>query len=214
MTFQYESKVWHNTSKASVASVAEQLLGLLQTKRRALGSDGPIVFVVHSLGGIIIKQAISTANDIHNQTFRDIADATRGIVFFGTPHRGSDAAKTLDPVHKITAVGWTRMRFLSLLTPHSHELRDISDDFRHVAQRYALVTFYEQHIHPGLRDLIVDKASSVMGIAHEDIMMLGGNHSSMCKFFQDDPRFDTVWMAIESAAKGLAVRGQAPAAPA
>ncbi|CAP65888.1 uncharacterized protein PODANS_5_10940 [Podospora anserina S mat+] len=57
MTWQYESKVWRNRAKASVTDTAKQLLGDLQTKRELLSSSGPIVFVAHSLGGIIVKQA-------------------------------------------------------------------------------------------------------------------------------------------------------------
>lgn len=49
---------------------------------------------------------------------------------------------------------------------------------------------------------IVNKMSAIMGIAHEDIMMLGGDHSSMCKFSEKDPRFETVVRSIQSAAKG------------
>lgn len=40
-----------------------------------------------------------------------------------------------------------------------------------------------------------------MGFAHEEVMMLGGDHSSMCKFSRGDPRFETVCMFIRSAAK-------------
>ncbi|KAK0665940.1 protein SERAC1 [Cercophora samala] len=207
MTYQYESKVLRNTSTASLADTAEELLTLLQKKRSLLDSKGPIVFVVHSLGGIVVKKAIFKANDRNDERFHDIGHATKGIVFFGTPHRGADAANTLAPVQKITAIGWTMNRFLPLLKSHSDGLREVSDEFRHFAERYALLSFYEQHIHPGLRDLVVDKSSSRMGIPHEVTMMIGGNHSTMCKFAQDDPRFDTVWMAIQSAAKGRPGRG-------
>lgn len=34
--------------------------------------------------------------------------------------------------------------------------------------------------------------------------MLGGDHSSMCKFVDGDPRFDTVWWYIKRAAEGPA----------
>ncbi len=41
-----------------------------------------------------------------------------------------------------------------------------------------------------------------MGLVHEDILMLGGNHSTMCKFEVGDPRFDTAWWYIKRAAEG------------
>lgn len=42
-----------------------------------------------------------------------------------------------------------------------------------------------------------------MELAHEEYMMLGGNHSTMCKFDLDDSRFDAIWRRIKRAAKGL-----------
>jgi hypothetical protein len=56
---------------------------------------------------------------------------------------------------------------------------------------------------------IVDKMSSVMGMPHEQTMMLGGDHNSMCKFYKGDPRFETVWMSIQTAAKGPPARRHA-----
>jgi len=44
--------------------------------------------------------------------------------------------------------------------------------------------------------------SAIIGVVHEDVLMLGGNHSSMCKFEPGDPRFDTAWWSIKKAAEG------------
>ncbi|KAK4161623.1 protein SERAC1 [Cladorrhinum sp. PSN259] len=201
MTFQYDSKVLCNKSTATLSDTAKSLLTQLQTRRKLLKSEGPIVFVTHSLGGIVTKQVMLEANHKINQLWHDIGSATKGIVFFGTPHRGSDLATAFASVQKIASVGWTVSRFLQLLEAHSDDLREVSDEFRHVASKYALISFYEQHIHPGVRDLIVDKHSSRMGIPHEQTMMIGGDHTGMCRFAQEDPRFDTVWMAIQAATK-------------
>lgn len=65
---------------------------------------------------------------------------------------------------------------------------------------------------------VVDKMSSVMGMAHEETVMLGGDHSGMCKFWRGDPRFETVWRRVLVASNGhqTARRGhmQRSAAPA
>lgn len=79
-------------------------------------------------------------------------------VFFGTPHRGSDIAKTLGSIHKMTtslSFGWmVESKFVGMLTTHSDDLLEVSADFLHCANRYALISFYEQHIHPRLRKLV------------------------------------------------------------
>jgi len=41
-----------------------------------------------------------------------------------------------------------------------------------------------------------------MGVVHEDILMLNGNHQTMCRFAKGDPRFDTAWWYIKKAANG------------
>ncbi|RYP18169.1 hypothetical protein DL765_004095 [Monosporascus sp. GIB2] len=135
------------------------------------------------------------------QTLRDYRDDE---VFFGTPHRGADPAKMLGPIVKAVAAARFRpsSKCVEMLKTHSEELLQVSQDFRPFASQYALVSFYEQHIHPGLRTVVVDKMSAVMGFPHEDRLMLGGTHSSMCKFTRSDPRFNSVWKHIQRAAVG------------
>ena len=53
----------------------------------------PIVFVAHSLGGLVVKQALIEAKkQTHDPDLRDIYDSTHAVIFFGTPHRGSRLA--------------------------------------------------------------------------------------------------------------------------
>ncbi len=48
---------------------------------------------------------------------------------------------------------------------------------------------------------VVQGYSSVLGLPHEESVMIGGNHSSMCKFDRDDGRFEAVWRAIRRVAR-------------
>ncbi|RYP59387.1 hypothetical protein DL769_008562 [Monosporascus sp. CRB-8-3] len=92
--------------------------------------------------------------------------------------------------------------FVDALKPNSRDLMDVSEDFRSIATRYALVTFVEQDVFDGIGSVIVEKHSAVMELAHEEVMMLGGNHSTLCKFGTDDKRFEAVWRRIRRAARG------------
>jgi hypothetical protein len=51
-----------------------------------------ILFVAHSLGGIIVKQLLATSEMYADRRRGAIARATRGIVFLATPHMGSEYA--------------------------------------------------------------------------------------------------------------------------
>ncbi len=137
--------------------------------------------------------------------YSDIAKSTRGIVFFGTPHRGVDAANWAGLVSDIlqTVGAQPQSKLLNALQRHSTELWKISTDFRPLASQYAITSFYESNAHPALRRLVVGKMSAVMGLPHEHDVMMNGTHSTMCKFGRGDRRFDRAWKAIRRTAKGV-----------
>ena len=70
--------------------------------------ERPIISIAHSLGGIVVKQVKRvTKKEAHVATnnytqallqtqlelrYKSIQNITLGILFFGTPHRGSDKA--------------------------------------------------------------------------------------------------------------------------
>ncbi|KAK3689030.1 Alpha/Beta hydrolase protein, partial [Podospora appendiculata] len=208
MSFGYNASVIGNTSVAGVRENARRLLSLLRDKREEeeeeedevrSHSRGSIVFVGHSLGGIVIKQALRIANN-ESSSFADIAENITGLVFFGTPHRGADAATWASLVAGITTTAFGRSPksvFLRTLKPNSRDLMDISEDFRPLSTKYANVSFVESDVLSGLRRVVVERYSAVMELAHEEAVIISGNHSTMCKFARDDPRFDTVWKAIK-----------------
>ena len=96
LTYGYDSKVTgyyaSSKSKNGIFDHGNSLLNALNRERTNL-SNRPIIFVAHSLGGLVVKQAIvearkrANSGDIHN-----IYTSARAVIFFGTPHRGSDSA--------------------------------------------------------------------------------------------------------------------------
>ncbi|RWA12051.1 hypothetical protein EKO27_g3080 [Xylaria grammica] len=182
MSFEYDASV-NSMSVANVRDSARSLLEHLKDKREdTIYADVPIVIVAHSLGGIVIKQ-----------------------VFFGTPHRGADAAQWALMAEKIGhAVFHTgQSAFLRTLERNSEDLYKISEDFRPISANYAIVSFYEEYAYNILGKVIVDKDSAIMGLPHEQKMMLSGTHTSMCRFSKSDKQFDAVWKRIKRAATGV-----------
>lgn len=72
-------------SRQRLRQDSESLLRVL-TESRKDDPHRPIIFLCQSLGGLLIKQALGSAAD--DPLYIDIKTATKGIVFFGTPHRG------------------------------------------------------------------------------------------------------------------------------
>ena len=70
-----------------VAEWADRFLQIVQEHRRAQGTDWrPILFICHSTGGIVVKQALSMK---HAEGQNSIAACCLGVTFFSTPHHGS-----------------------------------------------------------------------------------------------------------------------------
>lgn len=58
--------------------------------RKAGVGKRPIIWIVHSMGGLLVKQLLLDAEK--NDEFRRMCDNTKGIVFYSTPHLGSALA--------------------------------------------------------------------------------------------------------------------------
>ena len=66
------------------------LLNDLTTNRTCCNaSTRPLIFVAHSLGGLICKEAILLSRNNPEPHLRAIFDHTKGIIFMGTPHKGA-----------------------------------------------------------------------------------------------------------------------------
>ncbi|KAH8376707.1 hypothetical protein KR093_000946, partial [Drosophila rubida] len=58
-----------------------------------VGNERPVIWIGHSMGGLLTKIMLLKAVDSLEPQVQQIAKNTRGIVFLGTPHRGSSIAK-------------------------------------------------------------------------------------------------------------------------
>lgn len=91
MTFGYNSRIVQGLEAANQSNIfshARNLLYELESKRR-LVPDRHLVFIVHSLGGIIVKEALRRSDVDPDPKINKLFNSTTGVFFFGTPHRGS-----------------------------------------------------------------------------------------------------------------------------
>ncbi|KAJ5078594.1 hypothetical protein M0811_04919 [Anaeramoeba ignava] len=66
-------------------SLQDMSLILLQNLQKAgIGKNRPVIFVSHSLGGLVVKELVVSAQTKYPYLFRNI----RGCVFYSTPHFG------------------------------------------------------------------------------------------------------------------------------
>lgn len=92
MSYGYNSAVQFSKSAADIGVFAEQLLFSLMAKRRSHSErERPVIFICHSLGGLVFKQAVVRAHE--RDCFGKLLQMIHGVAFFGTPHRGSSLAE-------------------------------------------------------------------------------------------------------------------------
>lgn len=85
--------------KSSLHDRAEEFLNALSASN--VGRDGPIVWVGHSMGGLVAKSIIVQSLESADPKTRQIGENTRAILFLGTPHKGSPVAKLKQHVQMI-----------------------------------------------------------------------------------------------------------------
>lgn len=154
--FGYDADVvnwWHQASTNRVSNHAEDMLGaLVRLRERTETEDQKIIFVAHSLGGLVTEIAVALSRRSPFEHIRQIEQNTVGIVFMGTPHLGADAARWATfATGIISAIKQTNVKIVEVLRPDSEMLASLQKDFQGVLrqridehQPVDITCFYEQ----------------------------------------------------------------------
>ncbi|KAK5562446.1 hypothetical protein LTR43_011950 [Exophiala xenobiotica] len=154
MTFGYNAHAAFGHSTAEVIDHAKGLLASLVDKREESEEiHRPLIFIAHSLGVIVVKQALFQAR--LESRYQPLKDATIGLIFLGTPHRGSDKAtygKVLANVAQFISHK-PPPRLLSALQTNSDVLLQLTTNFRFQLPDYEVYSFFELRPIKGLSSL-------------------------------------------------------------
>jgi hypothetical protein len=88
--------------------------------------------------------------------YTDMIAQTYGIVFLGTPHRGSAFAQTLNNILGAAPNVGAKI-YISELEKGSTSLQDINEQFRNVCGKLVLVSFHETlktSLGPGVKAMV------------------------------------------------------------
>jgi hypothetical protein len=85
--YEYNSTAVYGKDRSTFIDKANDLLEAIRTERDN-SETTPILLLGHSMGGLLIKQALINAHI--NPKYTPIKDATTGLAFFATPHHGGD----------------------------------------------------------------------------------------------------------------------------
>ena len=171
-TFGYEAARFQFSGSAMARfDQASNLLEYLEVND--IG-ERPLIFVTHSMGGLLVKEVIRTAQNFHKQA---IIEQTKGIVFLSTPHTGSHLANLIDNIGVLARPTVN----VEELKAHAPELRSLNEWYRQNVESLVIDTkvFYEtQPIH-GI--LVVDEDSANPGIKDVKPVAVPFDHNSIAK---------------------------------
>ncbi|KAF7546004.1 hypothetical protein G7Z17_g8749 [Cylindrodendrum hubeiense] len=201
LSFGYNANRFGDVANTRIIHHANDLLRNLVLKRLD-NPNRPIIFIAHSLGGLVVKRAIllcATNND-----WSAIKNSTKSIIFMGTPHMGSEKAEDLVVVQKLASLIKFESAIATNLTKElktfSTAVQDINMEFTiDVHRSIELLCCYESHpqrLPSGSREIIVPQWSAVLqGVDNID---LNCHHSGLSKFRSpDEPRFELFWGEVQ-----------------
>ena len=132
-TWGYDADVVGFLSSASQNTINQHARNLLRDVDDLRSTPDnqliPIIFVVHSLGGIIVKDALNLSSSTEGTRLKHIAPATVGVLFLGTPHRGSNSASLGKIASRIALTMRPNLRLLQGLERNSETLERVGDGF-------------------------------------------------------------------------------------
>ncbi|KAB5557932.1 hypothetical protein GE09DRAFT_93575 [Coniochaeta sp. 2T2.1] len=177
--YQYNSTVVYGKDRGAFIDKANELLEAVRVERDGVESR-PIVFLCHSLGGLLVKQALINAHN--NPKYASIKNATSGLAFFATPHDGGESrlVRLGKMASKIAmTAGFQKGDHLIDVLENGSMFADIMQEhWRHQLLEYDIVTFW------GAFDNIVPRESARLGLPgqRENVVKLNADHRGVCKF--------------------------------
>ena len=105
----------------------------------------PLFFIAHSYGGIVLAHCLVRAFRATDRSRESIHKSTYGMLFFGTPHRGSVKEALLKMVEQ---PGNPRNLMLRQTEPGADVLRIQLDDFTNIIEDRKVESFYETELTP------------------------------------------------------------------
>lgn len=163
------------------ANVLEQFAG------HGIG-ERPIVFVAHSLGGILVKMVLRKSCESDDQDWRRIAESTKLVFFLATPHKGSELANFRK------AIRYTS-KHVALLANEVGLLEDLNEHYQAFANNredLTTVAYYEKHATKGI--VVVSRESADPGVAGTTPIAIDKDHINICKPSDSE---ETVYLGVK-----------------
>ncbi|KAF7669589.1 hypothetical protein LDENG_00173850 [Lucifuga dentata] len=159
-------------------SLAYRSQELLKKLKSAGVGERPVVWVAHSMGGLLVKKMLLDASE--DPDMAGLLKNTKGIVFYSVPHHGTFMAEY--------SVNARYLLFPSIevreLCKDSPALRDLNENFLNIAKEkeFKVLSFAETlptNIGSMIKILVVPLQSADLGIG--ELIEVDVDHLNICK---------------------------------
>jgi pimeloyl-ACP methyl ester carboxylesterase len=167
--------------------LADRGTAILETLANEGIGERTVIFITHSMGGILAKQILRHATSFGVKRWESIARRTRGIAFIATPHAGADLAGFAELARLVLRTN----EQVTELRAHHPRLRELHAWFLKFQSDQQIVcrTFCEtRELKPGILGLslpkgilVVDQTSAEPHVPGEVAIPLDEDHVSICK---------------------------------
>lgn len=185
MTFGYDADVVGFSKMAGSNGLRDHGKSLARAVKGIRTKDiqaRPLIFIAHSLGGLVCEQALLLCRD--ELSLRPIFEATAGIIFMGTPHYGSNLASWGTSLGKMLKFfRRTNTTIVESLEPQSETLRAVEEDFQSLLKNRILECrihcFYETVANTAIGKIVESNSAILNGYPNSGI---NATHSGMTRF--------------------------------
>ncbi|KAI3332754.1 hypothetical protein F4824DRAFT_474266 [Ustulina deusta] len=208
-SFGYDANVERFMSATGGNTVHHHGRNLLNSLRDLLKEHGPLplLIVVHSLGGLVVKEALNQSAHSSDVELSRVLQMTHGVIFLGTPHRGSSAAtygRVAFWLTKIFALQNANTNLISSLERDSDMLDRISTAFIETLAKAECLKLWsfaeEKQIRWGIIGMhIVPPESAKIGHERENWGTISGDHRQIAKYLEAT---DEGFVKVSSVLKG------------
>ncbi|XP_041814761.1 protein SERAC1 isoform X3 [Chelmon rostratus] len=159
-------------------SLAYRSQELLKKLKLAGVGERPVVWVAHSMGGLLVKKMLLDASE--DPDMHGLLENTKGIMFYSVPHHGTFMAEY--------SVNVRYLLFPSIevreLCKDSPALRNLNENFLNMAKEkeFKVLSFAETlptNIGPMIKILVVPTQSANLGIG--ELIEVDVDHLNICK---------------------------------
>lgn len=173
VAYEVEALKW----KGSTMPLADRATNIVDLLDIYEIGERPLIFITHSMGGLVVKQLLRHAHDYGNPSWKRIVEQTRGIVFLSTPHSGSDIANWVQYIGNILGTSIS----VEELKANDSRLRELNNTYRNHPRlkQIPMIVYCENEKTSGV--LVVNQTSADPGKEGVIPIPLDENHITIAK---------------------------------